>query len=127
MDVLLVEDDASLADVIARNLRARGVHVSVAPTGEAAFGEMATTWPDVLVVDINLPDLTGWDILRRISPEDRKRLPVVVISSGALSQKRIEELHPERSLEKPFPMDALARILAEFRPAVANADGASSS
>lgn len=113
MKVLLVEDETALADVIARNLRARGHDVAIAPTAEGAVLEMAHAWPDVLLLDVNLPDHTGWEVLRRLSLADRERLRVIVVSAAPISQKRIEEFKPLRSLQKPFPMDALARLLAD--------------
>lgn len=117
MRILLVEDEAALADVIARNLRARHHDVAVAATAEAALLEMAETWPDAMILDVNLPDLTGWDVLRRLSAADRQKLSVIVVSAAPISQKRIDEFKPEHTLQKPFPIDALVRMLPE--PSVA--------
>ena len=117
MRILLVEDEAALADVIARNLRARHHEVAVAPSAEAALLEMAETWPDAMILDVNLPDLTGWDVLRRLSAADRQKLSVIVVSAAPISQKRIDEFKPNHTLQKPFPIDALVRMLPE--PSVA--------
>ena len=117
MRILLVEDETALADVIARNLRARHHDVVVAPTAEAALLDMASVWPDAMILDVNLPDLTGWDILRRLSAADRQKLSVIVVSAAPISQKRIEEFKPDHTLQKPFPIDALMRMLPE--PSVA--------
>jgi len=114
MRVLLVEDEAALADVIDRNLRARGHSVALAPTAQAALLNLAAERPDVLLLDVNLPDMTGWEILRRLSEDDRRHLPVVVISAAPISPKRIEEFRPARCLMKPFPIDALLRILSDL-------------
>jgi DNA-binding response OmpR family regulator len=112
MNVLLVEDESALADVIARNLRARGHDVAMSVTAEAAILSMAERWPDVLILDVNLPDMTGWDVLRRLSAADRARLRVIVISAAPVSSKRIEEFKPDRTLQKPFPIDALMRAMS---------------
>jgi DNA-binding response OmpR family regulator len=114
MNILLVEDDAPLADVIARNLRARGHELAVAGTAEAAILSMAAAWPDVLILDVNLPDMTGWDVLRRLTATDRSRLSVIVISAAPISEKRIVEFQPLRTLQKPFPIEALVRLLNDF-------------
>ena len=111
MNVLLVEDEASLADVLARNLRARGHDVTTRGTAEDAILSLAEAWPDALVLDINLPDESGWEVLRRLSTEDRRRLHVVVISAAPMSKKRLDEFKPAHALLKPFPIDALARSL----------------
>lgn len=111
MKVLLVEDESALADVIARNLRARGHDVVMSATAEAAVLSMTEQRPEVLVLDVNLPDMTGWDVLRRLGAADRERLRVVVISAAPVSQKRIEEFKPDRTLQKPFPIGALIRAI----------------
>jgi DNA-binding response OmpR family regulator len=122
MRVLLVEDEAALADVIGRNLRARGHSVTLAPTAEAALLSLAAERPDILLLDVNLPDMTGWDILRRLDEDDRRRLSVVVISAAPISPKRIEEFKPARCLMKPFPIDALLRTLSDLNSASQPAD-----
>lgn len=113
MKVLLVEDEAALADVIARNLRVRSHDVVVAGSAEEALLSMAERWPQALILDVNLPDLTGWEILRRLSPDDRGSVQVIVVSAAPIAQKRIQEFQPLRWLQKPFPMDALVRLLQE--------------
>jgi DNA-binding response OmpR family regulator len=117
MDVLIVEDETALADIIARSLRARGHDVRVEPTAEGALEAIESAAPEVLLLDVNLPDMTGWDVLRQLDAGQRQRLAVIVVSAGPISQKRIEEFQPERHLEKPFPMDALVRILDNLGPA----------
>lgn len=119
MNVLLVEDDGPLRDVIARNLRARGHELAVAGTAEAAMLSMAGTWPDAIVLDVNLPDMTGWDVLRRLTPADRKRVSVIIVSAAPISEKRLLEFQPLRHLQKPFPIDALVRLLNQVAPAAA--------
>jgi two-component system, OmpR family, response regulator ArlR len=113
MDILLVEDEVALADVMARNLRARHHNVVHEAAAESALLRMAEAWPDVLILDVNLPDLTGWEILRRLTNADRAKLHVVVISAAPISQKRIEEFKPNHTLQKPFPIDALLRTISD--------------
>jgi DNA-binding response OmpR family regulator len=119
MKVLIVEDETALADILARNLRARGFDVRSVETAEGAILSMAEEWPDGMVLDINLPDDTGWEVLRKLGPESRSRLHVVVISAAPISQKRVAEFRPAHSFVKPFPIEALVRAL-EDRPVTAN-------
>jgi DNA-binding response OmpR family regulator len=113
MKVLIVEDEVALADVLARNLRARAFEVETAESAEAAILSMAEEWPDGLVLDINLPDDTGWEVLRRLGRESLERLHVVVISAAPISQKRLAEFQPAHSFVKPFPIEALVRALSD--------------
>ncbi len=119
--ILLVEDDDVLCDVVGRNLRARGHTVSVAPDMQSAIESLRTKDFDLIVLDINLPDQTGWDVLRvaqqkgYLHPreEDGNKLPVVVLSAVRVSPHRLAEFRPLAYLPKPFPMDALLRLAAE--------------
>jgi DNA-binding response OmpR family regulator len=118
-NVLLVDDEAPIADVLARSLRARGHVVQVVASGRDTLHAIAENLPDVLVLDVNLPDLTGWEVLRRLSAVDRERLPVIVFSASPLSPSRVEEFRPSGVLTKPFPIDALVRLVNEVTRAPA--------
>ena len=111
LKVLLVEDETTLADVLARNLRAHGHDVRCEFTARDAVSSIQAQRPDALVLDVNLPDESGWQVLRGIDAADLERMHVVVISAAPISPRRIEEFKPARSLLKPFPIEALARAI----------------
>ena len=119
--VLLVEDEEPIADVLARSLRVRGFRVTIAPTGVAALRALTDEVPDVMLLDISLPDITGWEVLRRLTPADRARVPVVVFSASTLAPSRVEEFRPAGVLQKPFPIDALVRLIGEVTTETAEA------
>ena len=62
--VLVVEDEAALRMIIRRNLERRGIAVTEARTAAEALAALGERTPDLLLLDINLPDRTGWDVLR---------------------------------------------------------------
>src|SRR5216117_1934483 len=121
--ILLVEDDEILRDLLGRNLTVRGHDVSIAEDARSALAYLCATPFDLIVLDINLPDQTGWEVLRTalregwLHPRDidggGQKLPVVVLSAVRVSPHRLEEFHPLAYLPKPFPMDALLRLAAE--------------
>jgi DNA-binding response OmpR family regulator len=121
--ILLVEDDEVLCDLLARNLRARGYDVSIAVDAESALSHLRVTTFDLIFLDINLPDQTGWDVLRTAQKKGYihpltidgaiNTLPVVVLSAVRVSPSRLAEFHPLAYLPKPFPMEALLRLAAE--------------
>lgn len=121
--ILLVEDDEMLRSLVARNLQVRGHEVRLADGAQSALAFLKTEPFDLVMLDINLPDQTGWEILRTVQREDllhplllddgRLRLPVAVLSAVRVSVRRLEEFHPLAYLPKPFPMEAILRLAAE--------------
>ena len=121
--ILLVEDDEVLRELILRNLQARGHDVRVAEDAQAALARLRATPFDLILLDICLPDQTGWEVLRTAQKEgwlsslemngNAGQLPVVVLSAVRVSPRRLLEFHPLAYLPKPFPMEAILRLAAE--------------
>src|SRR6202171_2100383 len=90
--VLLVEDEATFRRVIARNLSGRGLLVREVGTAEEAVALSATDRPDLMLLDINLPDRSGWDVmreLRRLGIE----VPTIVVLAVRVNHSRFDYLH----------------------------------
>lgn len=121
--ILLVEDDEALRDLERRNLQIRTHDVSIAVDAKGALAYLRAEVFDLIILDINLPDRTGWDVLRTALNEGRiqalniegsgLRIPVVILSAVRVSQRRLAEFRPLAYLPKPFPMDALLRLAEE--------------
>jgi DNA-binding response OmpR family regulator len=111
--VLLVEDEPTLRRVIARNLASRGLDVQEAGTAHDAVEVATKARPDLLLLDINLPDQTGWDVLRELRRRNSE-VPTIILSAVRVSHNRLDEFHPIAYLPKPFPIDALLRLV--FQP-----------
>ncbi|HEX4207022.1 MAG TPA: response regulator [Ktedonobacteraceae bacterium] len=117
--ILLVEDDDVLRDVVERNLSARGHAVCGSSDVQDALIHLRSQKFDLIFLDINLPEQTGWDLLRALQTEGHVLqrvqgcLPVVVLSAVRVSPQRLAEFHPLAYLPKPFPMEAILRLAAE--------------
>jgi DNA-binding response OmpR family regulator len=102
--ILLIEDDGALCDVVGRNLLARGYDVRIAVDAESALAQLRSAPFDLIILDICLPDQTGWEVLRAAQREgwlsrqeidgDSQKLPVVVLSAVRVSPRRLEEFRP---------------------------------
>jgi len=110
--VLVVEDEEPLCRLVARNLTARGNEVTTANTAEAALAQLAARDFDLMLLDIDLPDRTGWEVVRELRATGRD-VPFVVVSAVRINPERLVEFRPIAYLPKPFPLDALLRIVAE--------------
>ncbi len=112
--VLVVEDEAPLRMIIRRNLEVRGVQVEEARTAAEAFRSVSNGVPDLLLLDINLPDRTGWELLRQLR-QARRLPPVAVVSAVRVSPERLREFAIHAYLPKPFPMESLSRLVCGER------------
>lgn len=111
--ILLVEDEGLLRKILGRNLAKRGYRVVEAETGEAALTSLHTETPALMLLDINLPDMTGWDVLRALPVEQRLRIPTIVVSAVMQNPKRLKEFSEVTFLHKPFPLEVLLRLVAD--------------
>jgi DNA-binding response OmpR family regulator len=106
--VLVVEDDEGLRRIVSQHLRSRGYDVEEAPSAESASAALASgIRPDVVILDLNLPGDTGWDLLRGPTLAAAGRPPVIIASATTVSPKRLTEFHIAGYLPKPFPLETL--------------------
>ena len=124
--VLLVDDEQRFARALGVSLRARGYDVDIAETGEAGLASAARAHPDVVVLDLGLPGMSGLDVLREL--RSWTAVPVVVLSARHEEATKVEALDigADDYVTKPFGMDELlARLRAALRrtlPAGADAE-----
>ncbi|MFD7966580.1 response regulator [Streptomyces zaomyceticus] len=114
--VLVVEDDSQLARALVINLQARRYVVDAAPDGATALSLAASEPPDVLIVDLGLPDMDGVDVIKALRRWSRS--PVLVLSARSGSEDKIRALDAgaDDYMTKPFSMDELlARLRAATR------------
>jgi DNA-binding response OmpR family regulator len=110
--VLIVEDDESLRRIVSRHLRAQGYQVDEASSAEAAAKVIEDGLrPGVVLLDLNLPGETGWDLLRGPALEAAGSPPVIITSATTVSPKRLAEFGCAGYLPKPFPLETLVATL----------------
>jgi two-component system KDP operon response regulator KdpE len=117
--VLVVEDEPQLARALTINLRARGYTVDAAHDGAAALRLAAEKRPDVVLLDLGLPDMDGVEVIRGL--RGWTRVPVIVLSARQTSDEKVEALDAgaDDYVTKPFGMDELlARLRAAVRRGV---------
>ncbi len=114
--ILLVDDEVSIQRAVAPLLRSRGYEVEVAGTGEAALKVVASRPPDLVVLDLGLPDLDGTEVCRRMRLESP--VPIIVLSARGAQPDKVDalELGADDYVTKPFgPDELIARIRVALR------------
>jgi len=119
--VLVVEDDPQLVRALVINLQARHYGVDAAPDGATALRLAAARQPDVVLLDLGLPDMEGVDIIKGL--RGRSRMPILVLSARRASDEKVAALDAgaDDYITKPFSMDEL---LARLRAAVRRTEDA---
>jgi DNA-binding response OmpR family regulator len=112
---LIVDDNRDTADSLAEFLRLAGHTVHVAYEPSTAVALAAAHPPDVLVTDIGLPVLNGFDLATRIRSGDRRMLAIAVTGYGTDQVRELCKVTAfDHYIVKPAPPEELVRILAEF-------------
>lgn len=114
--VLLVDDDRALLRALRLALGAKGHEVVMAATGQEALSETALRQPDIIVLDLGLPDLDGLDVCHQI--RQWSDVPIIVLSATGLEERKVAALDGGANdyVTKPFGMAELeARIRSALR------------
>jgi two-component system, OmpR family, KDP operon response regulator KdpE len=121
--VLVVDDEAQIRRALRVALRANGYDVEEAETGEEALDAVATRPPDLVILDLGLPDLDGVEVCRRL--REWSRLPIVVLSAHGDDAAKVRALDEgaDDYVTKPFSMpELLARMRVALRHAAASGE-----
>ncbi|MEW1912498.1 response regulator [Kitasatospora sp. NPDC085895] len=116
--VLVVDDEPQLVRALVINLKARKYEVDAAHDGASALAAAAARPPDVVVLDLGLPDMDGTEVIRGL--RGWTRVPIIVLSARQASDEKVEALDAgaDDYVTKPFGMDEfLARLRAAVRRA----------
>ncbi|MFE2230791.1 response regulator [Streptomyces kronopolitis] len=117
--VLVVDDEPQIVRALVINLKARKYEVDAAPDGATALKLAAARHPDVIVLDLGLPDMDGVEVIKGL--RGWTRVPILVLSARQTSDEKVEALDAgaDDYVTKPFGMDEL---LARLRAAVRRAE-----
>jgi DNA-binding response OmpR family regulator len=114
--ILIVEDEAAIADSVAYSLKREGFETRIAADGEAALRLTAEFKPDLILLDLMLPSLSGLEVCRILRA--RSTVPIIMLTAKAAESDRVVglEMGADDYITKPFSMKELAaRIRANLR------------
>ena len=117
--ILLVEDNEMNRDMLSRRLQRRGYDIVIGIDGESGIAEARATTPDLILMDMSLPGMDGWEATRRIkSDEALRRIPVIALTAHAMASDRAKALEAGCDDYDTKPVE-LARLLGKIETLLA--------
>src|SRR5690606_19550859 len=117
--ILLVEDNETNRDMLSRRLMRKGYDVAMAEDGEQAVRMAASENPDLILMDMSLPVLDGWEATRRVkSAEGTRSIPIIALTAHAMAGDRERALeagcddYDTKPIELPRLLDKIGALIA---------------
>lgn len=117
--ILVVDDELAISELVSEALKRQGFRVETASDGDSALEKAETTLPDLILLDLMLPKLDGWEVCRRLKNQpSTKRIPIMMLTARRDEREVIAglEIGADDYLKKPFSLGELvARVKALIR------------
>jgi CheY-like chemotaxis protein len=112
--VLVVDDDEGIREFVALALSSAGYDVMSAPDGAAALELLTTSQPAVILLDMLMPKVDGWEFARLYEQRPGPHAPIIVLTAARDAQERAAEIKADAWLAKPFHLDALFACVEQY-------------
>jgi CheY-like chemotaxis protein len=113
-DVLIVEDNSDIAEIMLLVLRRAGYTARSAPNGRRALEEVAARVPALVLLDMLMPVMDGWQCARELRARYGHAIPIVVVTAAEHARARGEEIDADDVLAKPFNLPDLLRVVGRY-------------
>ena len=117
--ILIVDDEENITEFIARALRLHGFKTICAHDGDQALSTVEEELPDLIILDLMLPKMDGWEVCRRVkSSPATKKIPIIMLTARTSTEDVVQGLNlgADDYIKKPFPLDELlARVKVLLR------------
>src|SRR5688572_24948017 len=109
---LVVDDDHDIAELVRLALTDEGYEVVIAPNGSAALEEALASPFDLILLDMRMPMMDGWEFARAYLSRPEPRAPVIVITAARDAAERAAEIKADGHLAKPFSLEELFEVVS---------------
>ena len=114
LKILVVDDDENIREVLSDLLLLEGYEVLLAEEGEQALIIFERELPDIIITDLGMPGISGWEVAKRIKSKDSSRKVIVISGWGAsLEEDQLQENYIDQVLPKPFHLEQVKKVIAE--------------
>lgn len=113
--VLIADDEPALRSLLKTNLSFEGFETLTASNGEEALRVIRDEAPDVVLLDVMMPVMDGWQVLEELSKNENRQTKVILVSAKATSEAQLQgwELGCDEYLTKPFDLDDMIERIME--------------
>lgn len=112
--ILIVDDDDAIREFVGLFLTDEGFAVDSAAHGAAALTILDTVVPHLILLDLSMPVMDGWEFVRTYRDRPGPHAPVVALTAAHDPATAVEQLHPDGVLPKPFGLDDLLAVVKRF-------------
>ena len=109
--VLVIDDDVDILSVISIVLEAEGFRVETAVDGKEALEAVQRGMPDLILLDMKMPTMNGWEFAREFHARYDAKVPIVVLTAAEDARKRAEEVGAVGWIGKPFDLDTMVEVV----------------
>lgn len=121
--LLLVEDNEANRDMLTRRLERHGYQIAIATDGRAGLEAAQRDLPDLILMDLNLPEIDGWEATRRLKADAATRhIPVIALTAHAMASDRVRALeagcddYDTKPVELPRLRSKIEALLGQTQP-----------
>ena len=115
-EVLVVDDDPDILATVSQILEIEGYLVLSARNGQEALGVLDGQHPDVIILDLMMPIMDGWELRRRLAEHPAATTPVIVVSADRDISRKAASIQADGYIAKPFDLDDLIEAVSRFAP-----------
>lgn len=113
-DVLIVDDDSDMLDALKAILGSNGYECRGATNGQHALELIANAKPALVLLDMQMPVMNGWECARKLRKSYGRGLPIVVVTAAKHAATRRDEADADGVLPKPFAIEQLLRVVGRY-------------
>jgi len=111
--VLVVDDDRDIVNLVALVLGFAGYQVQTAADGQEALEAVGRGMPDLILLDMKMPVMDGWEFAKEFQAKYDLRTPIVVLTAATDARKRAEEIGAAGWVGKPFELETLVEVVSQ--------------
>jgi CheY-like chemotaxis protein len=112
--ILVVDDDLPILTLMRNLLREFGFEAVVAGNGTQALAAAREQTPDLVLLDINMPEMSGSEVIRELRRDHSGHLPILILSGEPMAPKEVEALGANGAVQKPFDVPELMQQIRDY-------------